>query len=186
MFSVSQSLMRFLFLAFSVIVGLQTTAQSVDRINWQNFLGRHSLKWDSLSTDWYTGAFIGNGVLGAMIYKENEHALRWDIGRSDVIDHRSDMDVEWGKARLPIGKFLLQTKGRILTASMELDLWNAEARGVLITDKGKISWSSFVANDPDVIITEVKETGNESANWEWVAEEAKSSRLFWDKKPNMV
>lgn len=160
-------------------------AQIVHKLNWAEFLARHNLKWDSLSTDWYSGAFLGNGQLGAMIYKENDTALRWDIGSSEVTDNRDDMDVEWGKARLPIGKFLLKCRGTILNSSMELDLWNAEAKGLIVSDMGTISWRSFVANNPDVIVVEISETENERANWEWVPEEAKSPRLLWDKKPNM-
>ncbi len=160
-------------------------AQIVRKLNWTEFLARHNLKWDSLSTDWYSGAFLGNGQLGAMIYKENDTALRWDIGNSEVTDNRDDIDVEWGKARLPIGKFLLKCRGTILNSTMELDLWNAEAKGLIVSDMGTISWRSFVASNPDVIVVEISETENERVNLEWVPEEAKSPRLLWDKKPNM-
>jgi hypothetical protein len=132
--------------------------------------------WNRLSTDWYSGAFIGNGELGAMIYKESDYALRWDIGRSDVTDHRNyPLDAEWGKARLPIGKMILKAQGKIVKATMQLDLWNAEARGTITTDKGTISWRSFVATNPEVIITELKETGTEKAQWDFVPEESKTS-----------
>jgi hypothetical protein len=105
-----------------------------------------------------------------MVYKESEYALRWDIGRSDVIDHRDYQDVEWGKSRLPIGKMLLKAQGRITNASMQLDLWNAEARGTITTEKGTITWRSFVSINPDVIITELTETGAEKAQWEFIPE----------------
>ena len=160
------------------------SAQNSKKIDWAQFLSRHDLKWDTLSTDWYTGAFIGNGQLGAVIYKENDQALRWDIGRSDITDHREDIDVEWGKSRLPIGKLLIKSKGSIIDASMKLDLWNAEAIGTITTTKGKISWRSFVANNPDVIVIELQETGDEKGQIEFVGEVAQSPRLFWDKKPN--
>ena len=160
-------------------------ARKVDRVDWPTFLSRHDLKWSKLSTDWYSGAFIGNGELGAMVYQENEYALRWDIGRSDVTDHRDYHDVEWGKPRLPIGKMLLKAQGRIIKSSMQLDLWNAEARGSIVTEKGSINWRSFVANTPAVIITELTETGNEKAEWDFIPEVSKSPRLLWDKSPNM-
>ena len=152
-------------------------AKELDKINWPQFLSRHDLKWSKLSTDWYTGAFIGNGELGAMIYQENENSLRWDIGRSDVTDHREYHDVEWGKGRLPIGRMLLKAKGRILKSAMQLDLWNAEARGTITTDQGSISWRSFVSNNPDVIITELSETGTEKGQWDFIPEVSKSPRL---------
>ncbi len=152
-------------------------AKEIDKIDWPKFLSRHDLKWTRLSTDWYSGAFIGNGELGAMIYQENENTLRWDIGRSDVTDHREYHDVEWGKARLPIGKMLLKVQGKIVKATMQLDLWNAEARGTIATDKGSISWRSLVSANPDVIITELTETGTEKAQWEFVSAVAQSPRL---------
>jgi hypothetical protein len=55
-------------------------ATEIDKVDWAKFLSRHDLKWSRPSTDWYSGAFIGNGELGAMIYQENDYALRWDIG----------------------------------------------------------------------------------------------------------
>lgn len=152
-------------------------AKEIDKVDWAKFLSRHDLKWTRLSTDWYSGAFIGNGELGAMIYQENENSLRWDIGRSDVTDHREYHDVEWGKGRLPIGKMLLKVQGKIVNASMQLDIWNAEARGTITTDKGSINWRSFVSNSPDIIITEVTETGTEKAQWEFISAVAQSPRL---------
>ena len=143
-------------------------AKELYQVNWVKFLSRHDLKWSRLSTDWYSGAFIGNGELGAMIYQENENALRWDIGRSDVTDHRDYHDVEWGKPRLPIGKMLLKVQGQILRSTMQLYLWNAEARGTITTEKGTVSWRSFVSNNPEIIITELKETGTEKAQWAFV------------------
>ncbi len=145
-------------------------AKEPDHVDWPKFLSRHDLKWTRLTTDWFSGAFIGNGELGAMIYQENEYALRWDIGRSDVTDHRDYQDVEWGKPRLPIGRMLLKAQGRIENATMQLDLWNAEARGTITTEKGSISWRSFLSTNPEVIITEITETGTEKAQWEFIPE----------------
>ncbi|HZH67006.1 MAG TPA: hypothetical protein VEY10_19105 [Flavisolibacter sp.] len=149
-------------------------AQEADKVDWARFLSRHDLKWTRLTTDWFSGAFIGNGELGAMIYQENEYSLRWDIGRSDVTDHRDYPDVEWGKSRLPIGRMILKAQGKIINATMQLDLWNAEARGTITTEKGSITWRSFVSNNPDVIITESTETGTEKVQWEFIPEVSQS------------
>lgn len=163
------------------IILIPIYAQEIDKIDWPKFLSRHDMKWTRLSTDWYSGAFIGNGQLGAMIYQENENALRWDIGCSDVIDQRDYKDVEWGKSRLPIGKMLLKAKGQITNATMQLDLWNAEARGTITSEKGSITWRSFVSVNPDVIILELTETGNEKAHWEFIPEVSQSPtpRFTW-------
>jgi hypothetical protein len=115
-------------------------AGEIDKVDWAKFLSRHDLKWSRLSTDFYSGAFIGNGELGAMIYQENEYSLRWDVGRSDVTDRREYHDVEWGKSRLPIGRMILKAQGKIVNATMQLDLWNAEARGTITTEKGSVQF----------------------------------------------
>ncbi len=88
-------------------------AQEMAKVDWEKFLSRHDLKWTRLTTDWYSGAFIGNGELGAMIYQEDDYSLRWDIGRSDVTDQSDYQDVDWGKSRLTIGKMILKAQGRI-------------------------------------------------------------------------
>src|SRR6185437_16033786 len=97
-------------------------AQVRSAVDWAQFHGRHDLIWDSPATNWETGAFIGNGLLGAMIYSGGTNALQWDIGRSDVTD-KGD--------RIAIGRFVLRTGSEVKQTTMRLDLWNAEARGEL-------------------------------------------------------
>ena len=55
-------------------------------VNWSTFLTRHDLVWDKLPTVWHEGAFVGNGLLGTMIYSEGTNVLQWDVGRSDVVE----------------------------------------------------------------------------------------------------
>ena len=43
-------------------------AEAQSAVKWDQFLSRHDLVWDSPATNWESGAFIGNGLLGAMIY----------------------------------------------------------------------------------------------------------------------
>jgi alpha-L-fucosidase 2 len=104
-------------------------------VDWSKFLARHDLVWNSPATNWETGAFIGNGLLGAMIYSGGTNALQWDIGRSDVTD-KGD--------RIAIGRFVLHPGGEVLDKTMHLDLWNAEARGELKLDGGGVvEWRSL-------------------------------------------
>src|SRR4051812_47256770 len=55
-------------------------------VNWESFLARLDLTWSSLPKTWESGAFIGNGLVGSMIYADRTNTLQWDVGRSDVID----------------------------------------------------------------------------------------------------
>lgn len=129
---------------FSVILSLAVVpawaeqtdlaAQVKSGVNWQAFLARNDLVWDTLPRSWDSGAFIGNGLLGAMIYSEGTNVLQWDVGRSDVTD-KGD--------RVAIGQFVLVPGSKVTGGDMRLDLWNAEARGTLQTDHGNIDWRSF-------------------------------------------
>jgi hypothetical protein len=53
------------------------------------------------------GAFLGNGLLGTTIFQDGQQQICFEIGRSDVTDHRRD------NGRLPIGGLLLKTVGQI-------------------------------------------------------------------------
>ena len=117
-----------------------------DNIDWPAFMSRHDLVWDSLPKAWHESAFLGNGLLGAAIYSEGTNALQWDVGRSDVTDRGN---------RLAIGRFALAPAGASPAGTMRLDLWNAEARGVLRTDKAEVEWRSFTHTEKLVTVIEV-------------------------------
>jgi hypothetical protein len=120
-------------------------------VNWSTFLTRHDLVWDKLPTVWHEGAFVGNGLLGTMIYSEGTNVLQWDVGRSDVVDRGG---------RIAIGRFVLVPEGKTAGGTMRLDLWNAEARGVLLSDKAlsrqeQIEWRAFTHADKLVNVIEL-------------------------------
>lgn len=108
--------------------------KATNAVDWQKFLAQQDLVWDKLPTNWESGAFIGNGLLGAMIYSGGTNALQWDVGRSDVTDNGD---------RVAIGRFVLVPQEKPTVGTMRLDLWNAEARGELQTENGVIKWRSF-------------------------------------------
>jgi hypothetical protein len=161
-----------------------------NRVNWPQFLARHDLTWHEIPTRWESGAFIGNGLLGAMIYagewQEQRDALRWDVNRSDVTDRGH---------RLPIGQLVLRPRGKVQTQGkakstsddsevMRLDLWNAEARGTLATDKGSIRWRSFAHATEPVLVIDYQTSGAESgATLEWRALPAVDPRKTHNKEP---
>jgi alpha-L-fucosidase 2 len=168
---------RFLFL-LSVILYISATAQLQSKIGYKNFLAKQDLIFDSLSTKWEEGAFLGNGLLGVMIYREDANAIRFDMGRTDVVDHREGINPSIGRARLPIGKFILHTTGNIQKIQLRLDLWNAELTGTITTDKGVISFRGLIAATKDVMIFNTSSTGKEKLfDWEWKPEPALSPFL---------
>ena len=50
-------------------------------VDWEQFMRKQDLVWDVLPEYWYESAYMGNGMLGWMIYKEpGENYLRFETG----------------------------------------------------------------------------------------------------------
>lgn len=157
---------------------LQAKSQPRSTLNWPKFLSGCDLVFDDLGASWNEGLFTGNGLLGTMIYRDAENGLRIDIGRSDVRDHQlGNASPLLAKARLPIGHFLVKPVGKIKKVSGRLDLWNAEVKGTIYTDKGTIEFRNLTFSNSDVIYYSTVCTGDEHGfSWQWVPEESISSR----------
>jgi alpha-L-fucosidase 2 len=154
------------------------------RIDWSAEIGKQNLKWSELPTRWLDAPYLGNGMMGTLVYQSGDQTMRWQVGRGDVQDHRplDQGGTMYARNRLPIGHFELNTVGKITGGSMELDLYNAEATGTIETDAGKIRWRSFVPTDHMVIITEVEPTeGEADCKWVWHAEPAVTPRGVFRK-----
>ena len=143
------------------------------QIDWPAFLARHDMVWDSLPKNFDCGAFLGNGMLGATIYQESDNRLRFEMGRADVTEHRRD------NARLPIGGLVLTTSGKISGGTMRLDLWNAEVRGTIQTDRGSIGFHCYIHARKMVMVAAMEGTRGESGAWSWDA------RPCVDRKPGL-
>ncbi len=175
-----------------------TAVEPANEVDWPAFMARHDLVWDPLPARWREGAFLGNGQLGLMIYQpsephggdifgfshreEEENSLRFDLGRSDLIDHREGRRVLFDRTRLPIGHFLLTPVGKITGGTMRLDLWNAEATGTVTTDRGEIHWRALIPSQQDVMIVEFTPSeGERDCTWEYVAAVSETPRIYrWD------
>ena len=142
---------------------LNAAVPVTDQVDWPAFMARQDLVFDTLPSNFDSGAFLGNGLLGAMIYRENDRRLRWEMGRADVTEHRRDNN------RLPIGGLVLETVGKIQNGTMRLDLWNAELRGTVTTDKGTLRFRTLIHTEKMVMILDLEATGDEkSAKFVWV------------------
>lgn len=141
-------------------------------VDWPNFMDKHNLVWDTFPGRWENSPFIGNGLVGAMMWASPDSThVKWFLGRSDV--GRLDFP---GRGQTPvrvqIGSMNLETVGKILVeeSSAELDLWNAEARGIIKTTRGKIKWRSFTLLDEAVIVVELYGIEGEEKDCRWVTE----------------
>jgi hypothetical protein len=156
----------------------QTTGQKVapHQINWQSFLAQHDMVWDQITADYYAGAIMGNGFLGTNFYKSAGNSYRLNIGRVDVTEGRggvvSDKYTHVGglfdDARLPVGYFLMTTKGTVNSESMRLSIYDAVNNGTIKTDKGQIEFKTYVHATKNYILFETEATGEEMGYaWEW-------------------
>ncbi|MDP4285926.1 MAG: alpha-L-fucosidase [Bacteroidota bacterium] len=176
----------------------QEKAEVKLNVHWADFLAKQDLVWDSMPADYFAGPFVGNGLLGAIIFKDDvqPNTLRFEIGRTDVYDHRTKEANAYETPRLPIGQLLLTSVGEIVKTHIRCDLWNAEVRGVLTTTEGTISFRCFVPSQDELIVVTVKATGKEkNAKFTLRPQQAESPRYIfkipfggekggYDYKPN--
>lgn len=174
---------RFFFLFFILIVRAGTL-EAQDNIDWQKFLAKSDMVFDTLTTRWEEGIFTGNGLMGAMLYMKDENTLRLEIGRTDVRDHRKEsISHLFAKARLPIGHFEIKPSGRILKNNARVNLRDAEATGTILTDKGTVQWRILTLSNEDIILFQYTLTGKEaSLAVHWVPEVSISSRTKFEVK----
>jgi hypothetical protein len=166
---------RFLFLLLNFMILL---ARAQNKVDYKSFFSKQDLLFDTLSTKWEEGSFLGNGLLGVMVYREDANSIRFDLGRTDVVDHRDGINPSIGRARLPIGRFVLHTAGAIKKINLRLELWNAELKGSILTDKGTIQLQTLVAATKDVILISTVNSNKENlSSLEWKPEPAISPFL---------
>jgi len=158
--------------------GAIVAQQEIDeRIDWPQFMSRHDILWDRLPTEYREAAWTGNGLIGTYLWHDKtRNLIRLQVFRSDVMEHRPFSQGHSGvtRSRLQIGSFYLKPVGKILEGSWRQILWNAEVRGTIITDKGKIDFIHFTHTRDLVIQTTTKTTGNENGS-EWIWEPAKAA-----------
>jgi len=130
-------------------------------VDWPRFLAQQDLSWTKLPTKWEEGAFLGNGLLGAMAFATEPRALSFQLGRSDVTDHRKHKEPILARPRLPIGRLNVETAGALQGAEGRLSLWNAEWSGKVSTERGAIEVKSYVHASRPVLVVELSGTGGE-------------------------
>ena len=72
-------------------------------VDWPAFLARHDLVWRRPPTRWEEGAFLGNGLLGAMAFAPEPRRLAFQLGRTDVTDHQTGRGPTWPARACPSG-----------------------------------------------------------------------------------
>ena len=121
---------------------------------YKKVLEKYSIYTDSVINDYYSSGLIGNGLLGASVYKQQGDTLCWELGRTDVCDHRKEnYSILYTDCRLPIGKFLVpMAKG---SSSMLTDLYKCEVSGRIKNIDGTVSWRTLTPAEHNVFIIEL-------------------------------
>lgn len=154
-----------------------------ERVDWPAFMQCQDPVWEVFPQDGYESAFLGNGQLGLMVYRERgTEAIRLETGNSAVHDHRAFRGL-YGRPRLLTGHFLLHPKGKIRHAQMRLDLWNAQAVATIETTEGEVKLTAYVHANEQVMAVRMESAGGEAPTVEWVPAEAESPRLIYSRLP---
>jgi len=147
----------------------------LEKIDWPAFMARHDLIWNEIPERWENAPFVGNGLLGATIYTEEDGLLAWHMGRRDVI---------YRENRIAIGDLVLKTVGKPQTINMRMDLWNAEITGDLKTTTGTIRFHNFIPSTAQVQVIEIiPDAGEQGCQWEWRPGEAVGSAILMKRQP---
>jgi len=134
-------------------------------LNWPEFISRSDLVWtNGLEPDFYNGAFIGDGVQGAMIMRDTQdtNAVRMLLGHYNAITHSSIPKWEYCQSRVFAGNIIVAPKSPALKQTMRMGLWDGETTGTITTATGSIAWSAFCERTHNVIIATVTGSGDEA------------------------
>ena len=141
---------------FFIVVGFNiNVTQAVSEKQLRRELRLCSFFLDSVVNDYYSSGLIGNGLLGASVYKEKGDTLCWELGRVDVVDHRTEnFPLLYKNNRLPIGKFLIPMNGGKSTLLTDYSV--AEVSGIVSGSTGSFTWRTLTPACHRVYIIEMK------------------------------
>ena len=159
-----------------------TTIQAAlikNEVDWPAMLGQHDMIWESLPKVWQDAPHFGNAMIGSMLYQQGD-GIRLQVFRSDVQDEREVETHGWAAYSRPllnVGHFTLNTVGKPIGASWQKDLWNAELRGEIKTDRGTIGIRHYVHANRMIIATVLTPSeGERGFTWSWHPGLAKTTR----------
>jgi alpha-L-fucosidase 2 len=127
-----------------------------------------SLIWEQLPYQWNEGAFLGNGIVGMVVYVDSvDNSLTLHLCRPDVTDHRKGpgmksslgekgADVMFDFCRLDVGKFKLYPESKITGGNMVLDIYSGMLKGTIHTNGGDVAFTIFTPCSDEVNVVEYK------------------------------
>ncbi|MDF7808798.1 hypothetical protein P4E94_15220 [Pontiellaceae bacterium B12219] len=158
-------------------------------VDWPEYIGQQDLVFKKVPQLWDEAPFIGNGVMGSMIFQTSEKQLTIQIGRGDVQEHRTVSgknatgEVLPDSSRLPVGYFTLNTVGKIIGCDLRLNLWDAEITGTITTDRGDLELLAFIHSEINLLVVQTTADLSEVGfAYEWHPEEAFCPRIKGKRK----
>jgi alpha-L-fucosidase 2 len=155
------------------------------QVNWPETVSSADLIWAKVDSNFYNGAFIGDGIQGAMIMRDaqNPDGIRMLMGHYKAIAHSSISGWEYCDSRVYAGNIIIDPAGNTLSQNMRLNIFNGEAGGTIITDKGKLTWNALSDRKNLVFVVSVKgENGEVDANAGVREEWAITPRIYLENK----
>ncbi len=101
-------------------------------------------------TNWGNGAFIGNGMIGAMIYKKTGDGITFELGRNDIEAHNHLGGIDWTFPRVPIGDIKLTFPGAY--ENLRMGLYRAVTEGVMYDDSTEYLFEAFCDAVRDILV----------------------------------
>jgi hypothetical protein len=165
---------NWLWLAAMVCGSLAMGADGVKAdVDWPEFMARNDMVWNRTPKHWHEGAFMGNGLLGAMLYAPDGEGLGWRLGRTDVVDRTN---------RIPIGWFHLRFPTEPTSTSMRVHLYDAEITGEAVFPNGSLRWRTFTHTEKPLIVVEIDADPGVVWSWDWQREEPIDPRKLYKKE----
>ncbi len=126
----------------------------------RDFIAEQDLIINPLTPNWHEGAFTGNGLLGTMVYlDEDSSGIRIDIGRTDVVDHRPEFGLQYGQFRLPIGKFVIVPGQKPVAANARMNLYDAMVEGNIETPDNNLDFKILTHISVARVLNKLNELG---------------------------
>ncbi|GEM_PF-4995195 len=148
---------------------------SLPTIDWPGFLSAHDPIWDRLPRRWEEAPFVGNGLVGALLFVRNNRLIL-SIGRSDV--GKLDFPGQFKRGnRMVIGEVQAVFNEDLFFsgADLRMDLWNAEITGTLSSNLGVLALRCWAPSGGKSLIIELN--GPEEICWQWQGHFAQEGTL---------
>ena len=153
-----------------------------DTVNYEKFINKQNPVWKKPPHTMFEAPFIANGFFGCSVYFDKaDKILKLALGHTCIYDNRPldpALDETLIKIpRLPIGDAEISFAGSVTGADWCLDLYNAELRGKIFTDKGSAEIRVLSLDGTDCIIFEHTETGDENLTFAYKKSHGGSPRV---------